>query len=84
MLKHWLDRLRGSTRGNVVVIDRRDVPDGKCELCQAEDEHRPYGPKGEWTCFDCGMKNKTATEAQMKHIMFGDPLPDNLTATKSR
>jgi hypothetical protein len=39
---------------------------GACELCGAKDgELRPYGPNGENICFDCGMKDKDATERQM-------------------
>ena len=82
MLKDWLNRLRGSTSGNVTVIDRRDVPEGRCQLCGADDELRPYGPKGEWICFGCGMKNKTTTEARLANLVFGDPLPDHLAPPK--
>jgi hypothetical protein len=28
-----------------------------CELCGKVDELRPYGPKGERICFDCGQKD---------------------------
>lgn len=28
----------------------------KCYVCGSEkDELRPYGPRGEWICFSCGM-----------------------------
>ncbi len=30
----------------------------KCELCGKIAETRPYGPKGERVCFDCGMKDE--------------------------
>ena len=45
--------------------------DGKCELCGAIDETRPYGPSGEEICFDCGMKDKAGTEKQMGKVLFG-------------
>jgi hypothetical protein len=32
---------------------------GICQLCGKEEELRPYGPSGEWICFDCGMKDET-------------------------
>ena len=35
-------------------------PDARCELCGKIDELRPYGPKGERVCFDCGMKDPAA------------------------
>lgn len=33
-----------------------------CELCGAEDETRPYGPKGEQVCFECAMKDEPAAK----------------------
>ncbi len=75
--KAWLERLRGKKHRGNVIIDRTELPEGKCEVCGAEDEElRPYGAKGEWICFDCGMKNKTATEAKMGELLFGDPPPN--------
>jgi hypothetical protein len=47
-------------------------PAGKCELCGVVEETRPYGPNGEQICFDCGMKNKAATDRKMGVILFGD------------
>ena len=41
-----------------VEIEPPDV----CELCGAVKELRPYGPKGENVCFDCGMKDEPAME----------------------
>lgn len=41
-----------------------------CELCGKEAELRPYGPKGERICFDCGMKDQKTTERQFaKHVL---------------
>ncbi len=35
-------------------------PPGRCEMCGAVEETRPYGPKGEDVCFTCGMKDEDA------------------------
>ena len=43
-----------------------------CELCGAEDECRPYGPKYEQICFDCGMKNEELTKQRMVEHIFGE------------
>lgn len=58
-------------KGPHIVMDRRDPHafDGKCELCGAEEELRPYGPKGEKVCFKCGMKNPEAAARQFKKHM---------------
>ena len=55
-----------SGRGFIAV-----EPDGKCELCGKIAELRPYGPKGERVCFDCGMKDEAATKRQMDRYIFG-------------
>lgn len=47
-------------------------PDGRCELCGAVEETRPYGPNGEQICFACGEKDPTTTEAMMGKVLFGD------------
>ena len=54
--------------GNIVVI----APTGnaKCDMCGKQDELRPYGPRGENVCFDCGMKDKAAVERHMD-ALFG-------------
>lgn len=31
-----------------------------CELCGETEELRPYGPKGEQVCYECGMKDEEA------------------------
>lgn len=44
-----------------------------CDLCGKVAELRPYGPKGEWVCFPCGMKDeKAAFRAFAKRMMVGD------------
>lgn len=47
-------------------------PDRTCELCGKVEECRPYGPKGEWVCFDCGMKDKAAAERGMNRYIYGE------------
>lgn len=42
------------------VIQAR--PPGRCELCDAVEETRPYGPNLEEVCFSCGMKDEKAME----------------------
>jgi hypothetical protein len=32
----------------------------QCDLCGKIAELRPYGPKGEMVCFECGMKDEPA------------------------
>jgi hypothetical protein len=59
--------------GHIIIITAEE--DGKCELCGAIDELRPYGPKGERICFDCGQKDKEGTERRMGAILFGDTAP---------
>lgn len=44
-----------------------------CDLCGDVAELRPYGPKGEWVCFDCGMKDEEAAKrALRKRLEEGD------------
>lgn len=44
-----------------------------CDLCGEVDDLRPYGPKGEWVCFDCGMKDEEAARrAFNKRLEEGD------------
>jgi hypothetical protein len=45
--------------------------DGKCELCGALGELRPYGPNNENICFDCGMKDKAITNRMFKQFIDG-------------
>jgi hypothetical protein len=56
--------------GNVTVIEVEE--DRRCELCGAIEECRPYGPKGEQVCFQCGMKNEKAAERQCNKHLFGE------------
>ena len=47
-------------------------PKSKCDLCGAEEETRPYGPKGENVCFTCGMKNEEACKRQFRGHVLGE------------
>ncbi len=57
------------TPGSGIIMVRGDKI---CALCGKKDETRPYGPKGEEICYDCGMKNREVTERQMDRILFGE------------
>jgi len=47
-------------------------PIGKCDLCGAKEETRPYGPRGEDVCFTCGMKDKEAARRNFRGYVLGD------------
>ena len=55
--------------GNTVIIEVED--DDTCELCGKVDELRPYGPKGERICYDCGQKDPATTERVMEETLYG-------------
>ncbi len=40
----------------------RSTPPMGCDLCGEVAQLRPYGPKGEYVCFKCGMKDQPAAE----------------------
>ena len=63
--------MRAMTRkiGNTVFIE--STAPATCELCGALDELRPYGPKGENICFDCGMKDPATTESKFRQFCNG-------------
>jgi hypothetical protein len=44
-------------------------PPGRCDLCGAVEETRPYGPNGEQVCFGCGMKDEAAAERAFRNRM---------------
>lgn len=56
--------------GDLIIIEPE--PDDVCDLCGKVDELRPYGPKGELICFECGQKNPEVTKRMMNRILFGD------------
>lgn len=45
--------------------------DGRCQLCGAVEETRPYGPNGEEVCFDCGMKDEGAAKKGFLKFVCG-------------
>ena len=47
-------------------------PNSQCDLCGKVAEVRPYGPKGEYVCFPCGMKNEEATKRAFRKKMMWD------------
>ncbi len=49
--------IKAIDQGHVI----QEQPPGRCELCGAIEETRPYGPNEEEVCFDCGMKDEAAT-----------------------
>ena len=49
-------------------------PDGKCELCGASEETRPYGPDGKEICWSCGQIDRAATMQRMAKVRFGDDI----------
>lgn len=51
----------------VLFIEAED--EAECELCHTVAELRPYGPKGERICFDCGMKHRETTEAAFDKLL---------------
>jgi len=63
-----------SQRIGKVVIITQESPQ-KRELCGAIAETRPYGPKGEEICFDCGMKDPAGTMRRTKKVLFGEDTP---------
>lgn len=50
----------------------KEEPHMKCEMCGIIAETRPYGPKGERICFDCGMKDEKTTSKMFGKLVFGD------------
>ena len=68
-------RLSGRTEmskriGNMIIIAPEESQ--QCDLCGKIDELRPYGPKGEKICYECGMKDEEGTDKRMGQILFGD------------
>lgn len=44
----------------------------QCDFCGKISELRPYGPKGECICYECGMKDEDATKKQFSKHVFGE------------
>lgn len=47
-------------------------PPGKCQLCGAVEETRPYGPGGKQVCFDCGMRDEAEMKRQFAKVVDGE------------
>lgn len=63
--------VQATTRRGPVVMDRRVLPYGTCELCSAQGkELRPYGPNGERICFPCGMRDEATTGKRFMQVVF--------------
>ena len=50
------------------------MPKGQCDLCGKMDELRPYGPNGEFICFECGMKDEATTSRMFVLSFFPEKL----------
>ncbi len=49
--------------------------DRACELCGKVEETRPYGPKGEHVCFECGSKDPAAMDRGFERHVLGKQPP---------
>lgn len=62
---------------NIVVLKTK--PPQGCDLCGNVAELRPYGPKGEWVCFPCGMKDQEAAKVAFARRLSGEaPMKDDV------
>ena len=48
-----------------------EEPPQRCDLCGEIAELRPYGPKGEKVCFDCGQKDQRAARRGFARHVLG-------------
>ena len=64
---------RQVTNGPVII--RASRPQG-CDLCGKVAELRPYGPHGEWVCFECGMKDEEACKRAFNARFEPDGMKD--------
>lgn len=48
----------------------------QCDLCGTIAELRPYGPKGEKVCVDCGSKDKAAMVRGVSRLVLGKEIGD--------
>ena len=56
------------SRKGVICVEKPQ----QCDLCGKIEELRPYGPKGECVCFECGMKDETACERGFERLILGE------------
>jgi hypothetical protein len=53
-----------------IIVTGENAKCGKCELCgHPNQDLRPYGPKGENICFDCGMLDEEGTDKKIKDFL---------------
>ena len=52
----------------------QEEPKSKCDLCGKAAELRPYGPRGERICFECGMKAEKTTTRQFSRVVLGEEI----------
>jgi len=52
---------------NILTID--GTKHSQCQLCGKKEELRPYGPNGEFVCFECGMKDEEAAKRQFTNLL---------------
>ena len=58
-----------SERG-IIEVEPKDW----CEFCGKSKELRPYGPRGERICFNCGMKDQETANHQMRRLIYGESI----------
>lgn len=56
--------------GNIVLLVAESPQ--QCDLCGKIEELRPYGPKGEAVCFECGMKDEPAAKSAFDRLINED------------
>lgn len=77
MLASFLTRMlvhEGIDKSKFFEIDDSNAPTC-CELCGtkcSKSELRPYGPDGQWICFNCGKKDEKTTKENIASIMNGN------------
>jgi len=49
----------------------QEQPPGRCDLCGAVKETRPYGPNGENVCFECGPGSGDPAAVRAAEAAFG-------------
>lgn len=79
-----MQHLRGlmAEAQTMTTILRRRKPQG-CDLCGDVKELRPYGPNGEWVCFQCGMKDEAAAKRAFQKRLDQDESQEGRQAQKT-
>lgn len=60
-----------------VTLIENEEP-GDCQMCNKNDELRPYGPNGENVCVECAMKDKKSMVKRMYKRMYDLDLTDDM------